>query len=99
MQVEEEVTDRIEKAVNEMTQVLDTYSVSSPGMSTVVVFVKEDYWADRLPQVWDELRKKVTDKGVELPPGTGAPRCRQWWTSTAKTSRWSWARTKTCTTP
>ena len=62
-EVELEVTDRIEKAVREMTQVLDIYSVSAAGVSTVVVDIKEEYWADRLPQVWSITGPHQMDSG------------------------------------
>ena len=42
-------------------------------MSTINVDIKSEYWSDRLPQVWDELRKKIRDVTPELPPGAGTP--------------------------
>ena len=72
-EVELEVTDRIEKAIQEMPQVKDLYSTSTAGVSTVVVDILNEYWADRLPQVWDELRNKVADVAPTLPPGAGEP--------------------------
>ena len=35
--------------------------------------MKQEYWADRLPQVWDEMRKKIRDIRPTLPPGTEKP--------------------------
>jgi multidrug efflux pump subunit AcrB len=72
-EVELEVTDRIEKAIQEMPQIKDLYSTSTAGVSTVRVDILDEYWADRLPQVWDELRNKVDDVAASLPPGAGAP--------------------------
>ena len=72
-EVELEVTDRIEKAIQEMPQVKDLYSTSTAGVSTVVVDILNEYWADRLPQVWDELRNKVADVAPTLPPGASEP--------------------------
>ena len=72
-EVELEVTDRIEKAIQEMPQVKDLYSTSTAGVSTVRVDILDEYWADRLPQVWDELRNKADDVAASLPPGAGAP--------------------------
>jgi multidrug efflux pump subunit AcrB len=72
-EVELEVTDRIEKAIQEMPQIKDLYSTSTAGISTVRVDILDEYWADRLPQVWDELRNKVDDVAASLPPGAGAP--------------------------
>ena len=72
-EVELEVTDRIEKAIQEMPQLDYLYSFSKAGMSIVKVNMKQIYWADRLPQVWDEMRKKISDIIPTLPPGAGKP--------------------------
>ncbi len=72
-EVELEVTDRIEKAIQELPAVKNIYSISRAGMSIVRVDIKDEYWADRLPQVWDELRNKIGDAVLTLPPGAGKP--------------------------
>jgi multidrug efflux pump subunit AcrB len=72
-EVELEVTDRVEKAIQELPQVKNIYSSSSAGVSTVAVDIHDEFWADRLPQVWDELRNKMGDVATQLPPGAGPP--------------------------
>jgi multidrug efflux pump subunit AcrB len=72
-QVELEVTDLIEKKIQEMSEVKDIASISRPGLSIIKVNIKNEYWSDRLPQVWDNLRKKVQDIKSNLPPGTDSP--------------------------
>ncbi len=72
-QVELEVTDRIETKLQEMGEVKNVYSQSRPGMSIIKVDIKEEYWADRIGQVWDVLRKKIRDVEPSLPPGAGPP--------------------------
>ncbi len=72
-EVELEVTDRIELAIQELPQLDRIESFSRPGLSVVKVWIKQDYWADRLAQVWDEMRKKIRDIQSTLPPGAGAP--------------------------
>ena len=72
-EVELEVTDRIEIAIQEMPQLKNVYSSSRPGLSIVKVEIQPIYTADRLPQVWDELRKKVRDVRESFPPGVGKP--------------------------
>jgi multidrug efflux pump subunit AcrB len=72
-EVELEVTDTIEKAIQEMSQVKEIYSISRPGLSIVQVDMKDEYWSDRLPQVWDELRNKISDATLQLPPGAMKP--------------------------
>lgn len=71
--VELEVTDPIEKAIQKMHQVKNVWSYSREGLSMIKVEIKEEYWSDRLPQVWDELRKKIKDMSMLLPPGTTTP--------------------------
>lgn len=73
-QVELEITDRIETKLQEMTELKNVYSNSRPGLSIIKVDIKSSYWADRLPQVWDVLRKKVQDIEPSLPPGAGKPK-------------------------
>ena len=61
----------IEKAVQEMGQLEKVESRSSRGLSTVKAKIKDQYDKDGLPQVWDELRRKVNDAQRKLPPGAG----------------------------
>ena len=70
-QVELEVTDRIETKLQEMQEVKNIYSNSRAGLSIVKVDIKNEYWSDRLPQVWDIMRKKIRDMEGTLPPGAG----------------------------
>ncbi len=70
-EVEEEVTNVIEKAVQEMGQLKRVESTSSRGLSTVKAVIKDEYDKNGLPQVWDELRRKVNDYQSQLPPGAG----------------------------
>jgi multidrug efflux pump subunit AcrB len=72
-EVEQEITDRIELAIQEMQEIDFVESFSKQGVSFVKVEVKAEYWADRLPQVWDQLRRKIRDIEAELPPGAGRP--------------------------
>lgn len=70
-EVEEEVTNVIEKAVQEMGQLKKVESRSSRGLSLVQVTMKDKYDKNALPQVWDELRRKVNDAQRSLPPNAG----------------------------
>jgi multidrug efflux pump subunit AcrB len=38
-----------------------------------VINIKQEYWSDRLPQVWDEMRRKINDVRPSLPPGVREP--------------------------
>ena len=66
-EVELEVTDRIELALQEMPELDNMYSLSRAGLSIVKVDIKEVYWADRLPQVWNIMRNKLRDIQSSLP--------------------------------
>lgn len=70
MEVEEEVTDKIEIAIQELQYIKELKSKSYPGMSEITVKIKDKYKSADLPQIWDELRRKVNDVQGDLPPGT-----------------------------
>lgn len=72
-QVELEVIDLLETKLQEMTEVKHLYSMARPGQALIKVDIKNEYWSDRLPQVWDILRKKIADVEGQLPPGAGKP--------------------------
>ncbi|WP_299805592.1 efflux RND transporter permease subunit [uncultured Shewanella sp.] len=72
-QVEEEVTLPLEDALQQLDGIKHITSVNSAGLSQIEIEIKENFDASELPQVWDEVRRKVNDKAVELPPGVHAP--------------------------
>ncbi|ENM3729586.1 efflux RND transporter permease subunit VexK [Vibrio cholerae] len=72
-QVEEEVTYPLEKAIQQLTYVDEVNSISSRGLSQITVKMKNNYGPDDLPQIWDELRRKVNDLKGALPPGVNPP--------------------------
>ncbi len=72
-QVEEEVTYPIEKAIGQLVYVDEVSSTSSSGLSQITVSMKDQYGPDDLPQIWDELRRKVNDMASTLPPGVNTP--------------------------
>ena len=70
-EVADEVTDKLEKAIQEMGQLKRVESRSTRGLSTITVHIKDQFNKYTLPQVWDELRRKINDVQSQLPPGTG----------------------------
>ena len=72
-EVELEVTDRIERAIQEMPQLDTLYSYSRPGLSIIKVDIRPEFSSALLPQVWDEVRKKVRDVTAQFPPGVLKP--------------------------
>lgn len=73
-QVEEEITVPLENAIQELPYVDNITSISKAGSSQIMVEMKEIYRSDELPQIWDELRRKVNDKQSALPPNAGPVR-------------------------
>ncbi|WP_237058336.1 efflux RND transporter permease subunit [Microbulbifer sediminum] len=72
-QVEEEVTEKLEVAIQQLGQLKDITSTSRPGMSEIRVEIEDHYDSDQLPQIWDELRRKVRDAQGQLPRGAMPP--------------------------
>ena len=71
VEVEQEVTDVIESALQELPYLDHLQSKSVPGRSEIRVEILETFPIDRSQQIWDELRRKVTEAGQRLPPGAG----------------------------
>jgi multidrug efflux pump subunit AcrB len=72
-EVEQEVSDFLEIAVQQLGQLDRVTSKSDRGLSTLTVTIKNSYDSESLPQVWDELRRKVNDAATNLPQGVGQP--------------------------
>ncbi|NLS14380.1 efflux RND transporter permease subunit [Vibrio sp. SM6] len=72
-EVADEVTDVIEGAVQSLQELKEVRSVSKQGMSEVTVEIKLEFAANanELQQVWDKLRRKISDVQRSLPPGAG----------------------------
>lgn len=68
-EVEEEVSDKIEIAVQQLGQLKEVKSTSYPGRSIVKIDILPKYSRADLPQIWDELRRKVGDMQHTLPQG------------------------------
>ena len=68
-EVELEVTDKIELAIQQMKQLDYLESWSKPGISLIKVNIAPKYSSDEIPQIWDELRRKVREVEASLPPG------------------------------
>src|SRR5262245_50289847 len=66
--VAQEVTNPIERACQQLGQLSRVESDSTRGMSIVTVVIQDRYTRNRIPQVWDELRRKINDVQAQLPP-------------------------------
>ncbi|MGL1956849.1 MAG: efflux RND transporter permease subunit [Colwellia sp.] len=71
--VEKEVTEQVEIALQQMWQLDKIESESKPGFSRVIMEVKSNIDGPLLPQIWDELRKRLRDIQGELPLGSSNP--------------------------
>ncbi|MDJ0699126.1 MAG: efflux RND transporter permease subunit [Woeseiaceae bacterium] len=69
--VEELVTDKIEKKVQEMPEIDNIVSESRTGISIITVNFKESYKIMR--PIFDDLRRKVETVVDDLPQGTSVP--------------------------
>ncbi|MBC8795175.1 efflux RND transporter permease subunit [Shewanella algae] len=71
LEVEQEVTELLEKSVQQLGELDKVTSKSERGLSTITVTIKEEYNKETLPQVWNKLRQKIDDAKYYLPPGAG----------------------------
>lgn len=71
--VETEITEPLEIAIQQMPQLRRIMSISKPGVSEITVEVEAHYDSNVLPQIWDELRKRLSDAGKNLPIGARQP--------------------------
>ena len=71
-EVEEQVTDVLEEAIQSLGELKEIKSTSQDGLSIIHAEMKDKFRGDRdLQQIWDKLRRKVNDIQGELPPGAG----------------------------
>jgi multidrug efflux pump len=73
-EVERQVTDRIERKLQELSHRLEfTRSYSKPGESFVFIMMRDSAPAAVVPDTWYQVRKKVGDIRHELPAGVLGP--------------------------
>ncbi|MFP3334857.1 efflux RND transporter permease subunit, partial [Pseudomonas sp. SIMBA_064] len=72
-EVEEQLTDRIEKKLQEVPYVDTIRSYSRPGESVVLFVAKDSTPAKDVPEVFYQVRKKIGDIKGNLPGGIRGP--------------------------
>jgi multidrug efflux pump subunit AcrB len=73
-EVYDEVTYHLEDAIQRLPQLKRIkMSVSRPGLSDIQIEFRDEYGAAELPNILDELRRKVSDIKPRLPPGALEP--------------------------
>ena len=69
----EQVTEKVEKKLQEIPELDYLRSYSRPGESQVFVVIKDSMPAARVPDVFYQVRKKIGDIRSTLPPGIQGP--------------------------
>lgn len=72
-QMAEQVTDRLEKKLQEIAEIDFTSSYAKPGETQIKVNLREDTLPGRVPDVWYQVRKKLGDIQHTLPQGVRGP--------------------------
>ncbi len=73
-EVELELTHALENAIRQMAEVHTIRSTSKPGLSQIVVEMDKEMKPHKIEQVWDKLRRKISDVEPQLPQGATVPR-------------------------
>jgi len=72
-QVQEQITDRIGRKLQETPFIDFQRSYSRPGESMIFFTMKDSAPVKDVPETWYQIRKKVGDIAGTLPPGTVGP--------------------------
>ncbi len=66
-EVEQQITDKLEKKLQEVPHLDYTSSFSRPGESMIFIFIKDDTDSKDMPEIWYQVRKKLSDIRYTLP--------------------------------
>ena len=72
-QVAEQVTDKLERTLQEVPYADKIRSYSKPGESQIIFQIKDSSKPADVPNVWYSVRKKIGDIRYTLPPGVQGP--------------------------
>lgn len=70
-EVQTQVTDVLEEAIQSLGELYYLKTENRAGLSKITVYVKKEIRADAMQQLWDKLRRKVSDVQGKLPQGAG----------------------------
>ena len=73
IEVEQEITEQIEQSVREIPWIHRLESRSLPGRSEVEVELHRWVTVDQGPQIWDEMRRRISEAATRLPPRASTP--------------------------
>jgi multidrug efflux pump subunit AcrB len=68
-----QVTDRIEKKLQEIPNIDYVRSFTTPGLSTIFINLKGSTPPSSVPNSWYQVRKKISDITITLPQGVVGP--------------------------
>ena len=68
-----QITDRIEKKLEELDSLDYVKSYTRPGESTVYVYLRDTTQAKDIPEIWYQVRKKINDIRGQFPQGMQGP--------------------------
>lgn len=72
-QMADQVTDKLEKKLQEVAEIDYTSTYVKPGETQIKVNLRENVPAGAVPDVWYQVRKKMNDIRQTLPQGTQGP--------------------------
>jgi multidrug efflux pump len=72
-QMSEQVTDKLEKKLQEVAEIDYMTSYAKPGLTQITISLREDTPPSAVPQVWYQVRKKLGDIAHTLPQGVRGP--------------------------
>lgn len=70
-EVQSQVTDILEESIQSLGELYYLKTENRAGLSKITVYVKKETRADEMQQLWDKLRRKVSDVQGKLPAGAG----------------------------
>jgi len=73
VQMAQQVTDKLERKLQETPSVDKISSFSKPGETTIILELKESTAPRDVPPTWYQVRKKIGDIAATLPPGVAGP--------------------------
>lgn len=71
LEVQRQVTDVLEEAIQSLGELYYIKTDNRAGLSKITVYVKKEIRAKDMQQLWDKLRRKVSDAQAKLPAGAG----------------------------
>lgn len=73
LEVEQQVTDKLEKKLQELPHLENLRSYSKQGEAFIYVDLAGDTPPEQMPQLWYQVRKKIGDLSGQLPEGIVGP--------------------------